>query len=119
MFKWTIKIQSISDIITNSSSETFCRIFSKEHIEEIYDVLKSILPGDDTDYEPVMYLDEPYEDDREYFPEVFENIGPGEKYARLELPYGVWCPTFFKYGIEAVLKEKFPNGNYTIVYGDR
>ena len=111
-------IQSISDIITNSSSETFCRICSKEYLEEIYDILKTVLPGEDYDYEPVIYLEELDEDDRKYLPEPFKKIESGEKHVRLELPYSMWYPTFFKYGIEATLKEKFPNGNYTIIYNN-
>ena len=118
MFKQTIKIQSISDIITNSSSETFCRICSKEQTEEIYDLLKTVLPGDDTDYEPVIRLSKLYEDDKDYLPELFEEIEFGDNYVELDLPYGIWCPTFFKYGIEAVLKEKFPNSDYTIFYNN-
>ena len=118
MSKSIIKIQSISDIITNSSSETFCRICSEEHLKEIYETLKDILPGDDTDYEPVLRLDTLEEDDREYLPELFEEIEPGEQYARLELPYSIWYPSFFQYGIEGILKEKFPNGDYTIIYNE-
>lgn len=115
--KYPIHIQSISDIITNSSSETFCRIRSKEQIEEIYEALKSVLPGDDTDYEPVVYLDELDEEDYDWLPKDFlEGLRPGERCARLKLPYSIWCPTFFKAGIESILKEKFPNGSYTILY---
>lgn len=87
-------------------------------MDEIYEVLKLVLPGDDTDYEPVVYMDKLYEDDDDYLPELFEKMEPGEKYARLELPYSIWCPTFFKYGIEGILKEKFPNGDYTIIYNE-
>lgn len=117
MFKQTVKIQSFTDLITNSSSETFCRIRSKEYVEEIYETLKGVLPGDDTDYEPVVYLDKIDEEDRDWLPEDFlKELGPEEKCARLELPYSIWYPTFFKHGIEAILKEKFPNGSYTILY---
>jgi len=39
-----IKIQSVSDIITNSSSEVFCRIHSddKKFMEELYDCLYTV-----------------------------------------------------------------------------
>ena len=40
--KVVFNIQSISDIITNSSSEIFCRVESKEHIEDIAKVLNNI-----------------------------------------------------------------------------
>lgn len=40
--KLRLNIQSISDIITNSSSEIFCRIESKEHINEIKEFLNNI-----------------------------------------------------------------------------
>lgn len=117
--KQSIKIQSISDIITNSSSETFCKICSKDQIEEIYEALKLVLPGEDTDYEPVVYLDKLDEHELEYeSEELLEEISPGDKCARLELPYSVWCPAFFKYGIEGLLREKFPNGTYTIIYNE-
>lgn len=115
--KYCINIQSISDIITNSSSETFCRIRSKEHIEEIYRVLKAVLPGDNNDYEPVVYFDEIDEEDCKWLPNDFlKGLELGEQCARLELPYDIWYPNFFKYGIEGILKEKFPNGSYTIFY---
>lgn len=82
-------------------------------------MLKSIIPGDDSDYEPVVWLDTLDEDDMEYLPQEFlEEIEPGEKYARLELPYSIWYPAFFQYGIEGILKDKFPNSSYTIVYED-
>lgn len=113
MLAYSIKIQSISDIITNSSSETFCRIYSKDQIEEIYEALKSVLPGNDSDYEPVISLDKLDEPE-----ELLEEISPEDKYVRLELPYSVWCPAFFKYGIEELLKEKFPNSTYTIIYNE-
>lgn len=36
-------IQSITDIITNSSSELFCTITSEKHLKEIYEILDSIV----------------------------------------------------------------------------
>lgn len=117
--KYYLNIQSVSDIITNSSSETFCRICSKDQIEEIYEVLKSIIPSDDYECEPVVSLDKLDERELEYEPEeLLKEISPEDKYVRLELPYRVWCPAFFKSGIEGLLKEKFPNSTYTIIYNE-
>ena len=46
-----INIQSFSDVITNSSSEIFCTI-TGDDLKAIYDLLKPILPGRDSDLEP-------------------------------------------------------------------
>ena len=45
--KIVINIQTISDIITNSSSEVFCTITGKD-VEAIYQMLKPFFPGDDS-----------------------------------------------------------------------
>lgn len=39
-----ILVQSVSDLITNSSSEIFCTI-TGDDLKAIYDLLKPILPG--------------------------------------------------------------------------
>lgn len=118
MFRLNIKIQSFSDIITNSSSEVFCRICSKDQLYEIYDVLASIFPGDDPEFEPVIRLDNLDEEIEYLSDKTIKDLVPYKQYASLELPYSMNYPSFFKYGIEGILKERFQKGNYTIFYGD-
>lgn len=99
--KFTFNIQSISDIITNSSSEVFLKINSdnqKIH-EEIYEVMKNLFPCDDW----------------ELAPGVWEYSGEGEHSIALEVPYGIEdFETFYEAGVRAILKEKFGEDNYTI-----
>lgn len=105
-FKIKIQIQSISDIITNSSSEVFCMINSRdEEIKKrIYEYLKNdLFPGKYSDEEPTVdYWDD--EDNDEI---------------QIWLPYDHCSSlTFYKAGIEAILNEKFGKNNYTIEYNE-
>ena len=52
--KITFKVQSLSDIITNSSSEVFLRIDSKDEKthNEIYKVMQELFPGNDYEMSP-------------------------------------------------------------------
>ena len=52
-----INIQSFSDVITNSSSEIFCTI-TGDDLKAIYDLLKPILPGRDSDLEPTLHMED-------------------------------------------------------------
>lgn len=60
--KITFKVQSLSDIITNSSSEVFLRIDSKDEKthNEIYKVMQELFPGNDYEMSPGVfeYLEE-------------------------------------------------------------
>ncbi len=111
--KVALFLQSISDVITNSSSELFCTIFSDEHIDEIGELLFSLF-GFENDAEiyprvSVLHKDEESEwrDDLEGYPDTW---------VELELPYSLSeLGTFFKAGLDAVLREHF-NGLYKIVY---
>lgn len=97
--KIKIKIQSISDLITNSSSEVFCRINSNdpEIKKQILGLLEDLIPGDDMELEPVV---------RVWDDEIV-----------LELPNDYWSArAFYRAGLEAILKEKFGENNYTINY---
>lgn len=38
-----------------------------------------------------------------------------EEFIEIKLPYGS-SPEFYKYGIEGLLKDKFGEGNYKIIY---
>lgn len=72
--KITFKVQSLSDIITNSSSEVFLRIDSKDEKthNEIYKVMQELFPGNDY----------------EMSPGVWEYTEDGEYSISLEVPYG-------------------------------
>lgn len=100
--KITFKVQSISDIITNSSSEVFLRIDSKDEKthNEIYKVMQELFPGNDY----------------EMSPGVLEYAEDGEYSISLKVPYGIEdFETFYEAGIRAILKEKFGEDNYTII----
>lgn len=89
-----INIQSFSDVITNSSSEIFCTI-TGDDLKAIYDLLKPILPGRDSDLEPILHME--------------DNI------ITLWLPYGEYAVEFYKEGLEAIL-DKYFKDNYKIEY---
>lgn len=98
--KITLKIQSLSDIITNSSSEVFCSINSNnpEIKKQIFDLMKNLFPGSDPDMEPTVDI----------YDEAIE----------VWLPYDTTSLTFYEAGIEAVLNERFGKENYIIDYGN-
>lgn len=95
--KIKFKIQSFSDIITNSSSEVFCKIDSECFRKEIYKLLKSLLPGSDSDLEPTVTI----------FDGAVEVSLPIDMFDQRE---------FFKAGIEAILEKWFNSETYTIEY---
>lgn len=90
----SINIQSFSDVITNSSSEIFCTI-TGDNTEAIYNLLKPLFPGYDSDLEPVLY-----EEDNS---------------VSLWLPYGDQPIEFYREGLKAVL-DKYFKDNYKIEY---
>lgn len=96
-----MKILSISDVITNSSSEVFCIINhnDKKILQDIYDELCHILDEDEyNDYRPSIYYNKEEEDRLEVW-----------------MPYHLSdCEAFYKAGLEAILREKFED--YTINY---
>ncbi len=97
--KIKIKIQSVNDIITNSSSEVICRIDSnnEEIKKSIYELLSDLLPGDDSEIEPTVNI----WDDK----------------IVIDVPVDQWNNiSFYQAGIEAILNEKFGKENYTIEY---
>ncbi len=99
--KIRIFIQSVSDVITNSSSEVFCRIDSNdlEIKNQIYQLLKDLIPGDDSEMEPVV--------------EMYEN--EIEVFLPLDVDYCGYTK-FYRAGIEAILDERFGKENYSIEY---
>lgn len=97
--KIKIKIQSINDIITNSSSEVICRIDSnnEEIKKSIYELLSDLLPGDDSEIDPT--------------------VGIWDDKIVIDVPVDQWNNiSFYRVGIEAILNEKFGKENYTIEY---
>jgi hypothetical protein len=119
--KIKLSIQSISSIITNSSSELFAIIdANKEVLDSIYEILNNIF-GDyqESEITPVVTLcRRPTKveiEDRfgsnynswRYFKEKDVYSLP-EYWIEVELPYCLDdCTKFFSAGLEAILKEKF------------
>ena len=101
-----IKVQSISDIITNSSSEVFCTITGKD-LEVAYQVLKPFFPGEDSEMEPTMsYYEKGEWDDEDSPPQVV-----------IWMPYGFdGVTTFYRAGLKAFLDQVIGENNYSIDY---
>lgn len=96
--KVDIKIQSISDIITNSSSEVFCTITGKD-VESIYQVLSPFFLGDDSEMDPTLCYD--------------EDSGS----VQVWMPYGYdGITTFYRAGLKAVLDQAIGENNYSVEY---
>ena len=92
-----IKIQSISDIITNSSSEVFCTITGKD-VEAIYQLLSPFFPGEDSEMEPTLSLEE-------------------DNSVSIWMPYGFdGVTTFYRAGLKAFLDQAIGENNYNIDY---
>lgn len=88
----TIKIQSVSDIITNSSSEVFCRI-TGDNLNSAYDILEQLFYLGYSEEEPCM--------------EEYDNL------IEIRLPYGMYgVDDFYKAGLEALLKDLNCNIEY-------
>lgn len=92
-----IKIQSISDIITNSSSEVFCTITGKD-AEAIYQILSPYFPGEDCEMEPTLSLEE-------------------DNSVSIWMPYGFdGVTTFYRAGLKIFLDQTIGENNYSIDY---
>nr|DAN43793.1 MAG TPA: hypothetical protein [Caudoviricetes sp.] len=103
--KLTIKTQSVSDIITNSSSETFLRIGTndEEYHQIIYNILKNLFPSTDSEM-GITVWDVDSEEGDEYSYQIHINV-----------PYGVEdFETFLKEGVEAILKDRIGDEGYVI-----
>ena len=108
-----IDIQSISDVITNSSSELFCRIESND-LYPIYELLKNVFTGDDPETQPEVYWIDSSNEDSSTIDFSDERPCP-----RVE----IWIPydysnltTFFEVGITTLLNQKFGSDTYTITF---
>lgn len=97
--KIKIQIQSVSDIITNSSSEVFCTITSGNFINEIHELLKPLFGNDD----------------------FYDDINPGMSLdgncIEISMPYGMSnVEEFYKAGLKAILDIHIGEENYSIEY---
>ena len=95
--KIKINIQTVSDIITNSSSEVFCTITGQD-IKAIKDIIIPLFPNTDSEMGPIAYLNEE------------------DNCVVIEIPYGLdGVADFYKEGLEAIL-DKYLGGHYYIEY---
>ena len=114
--KIRIPVQSVSDLITNSSSEVFCRISSDDHLDEILELLRPLFNNYDAEMYP--YLREcVLEEEKEYLT-VEEIKKLPYKWLEIEMPYSMSeSVDFYKAGLEAILTKNFGE-NYQITYHD-
>ncbi len=95
--KISIKIQSISDIITNSSSEVFCTITGPD-VEIIKELVFPLFPNKDEEMGPTAF----YNKDTNSI--------------EINMPYGIeGFEEFLRLGLEAYL-DKYLGGHYNIKY---
>lgn len=107
-------IQSISDIITNSSSEVFCRIESENNLDIIKRVLKPLFSGEDSEMEPCLTMMDKTLIDDNYALNYYKDYP--EKWIEISLPYSMDSrEIFFSAGLEAILSDRVPSG-YKIIY---
>ena len=110
-----IKIQSVSDIITNSSSEVFCRIESDNHLVRIADLLCDAIGSNnyDPECEPVCRLI--YKEDSYWYSDEEKNKLPSE-WVEIEVPYSWTGREFYTIALPAVLDKLVGENNYKIIY---
>ena len=100
-----IKIQSLSNLITNSSSEVFCCITS-DKLEEIVALLSPLFPNHDSEMGPTLHYWKPGE---------WDDDSPS--LISIEFPIGMeGYEKFYKKGLEAILDQVFGSENYYIKY---
>lgn len=101
-----IPIQSVSDIITNSSSEVFCTITAdKDVLEQIKDILSRVIKDYGySDCDPVLSYNSKEEilEDGWYSEEDLAD--KPEQWIEINMPYGMsGFESFYKAGIKALL----------------
>lgn len=109
--KIIIPIQSISDVITNSSSELFCTIFSDSHLDDIYEFFKESIGVGYSDESFSIYLEHK---DEYYDEECFKDYP--DNWIEIHMPYD-YCnvSNILQVGLEAILESKFKN-DYEIIF---
>ena len=112
-----IPIQSVSYLITNSSSEVFCIISSEEHLDEIWDLLAPIFISDNSEISPAI-VERYLEDEKEYL-SVEEIKSLPYKWIEVEFPYSMdGTQDFYKAGLEAILRKNFGEDYKTVYYDE-
>lgn len=103
--KLCLSVTSISDIITNSSSEVFLRVMTQngDLHEAIRELLLSLFPGNDCELEPTIYSEIDVKEDYPYR-------------VVLSLPYGIEATEFYEAGMEAIMEKYFGDNDYIIEY---
>lgn len=116
MIRILIPIQSLSDVVTNSSSELFCTIFSNTQLKDIYYLFDDLFGYmTDPDEGPTVRLVNKSDDD--YYQEEEYDSFP-DSWIEISLPYSSYdASSFYNAGIKAILKDKFPNSDYTLNFG--
>ena len=114
MFKLIIPIQSLSDVVTNSSSELFCTIFSDTQLEQIYGLFDDLFGyNDDSELGPTARLIN--KTDADYYQDEEEYVSFPDSWIEISLPYDSYdASSFYSAGIKAILKDKFPNSDYIL-----
>ena len=114
MFKLIIPIQSLSDVVTNSSSELFCTIFSDTQLEQIYGLFDDLFGyNDDSELGPTARLIN--KTDADYYQDEEEYASFPDSWIEIRLPYDSYdASSFYSAGIKAILKDKFPNSDYIL-----
>lgn len=109
--KIIIPIQSISDVITNSSSELFCTIFSEEHLDDIHNLLVDLIGKGYSDESLSVYLE--CKDD-DYKSEYYKDYP--DYWIEIHMPYDFYnASNILRAGLEAILENEFEDG-YKIVF---
>lgn len=114
MLMHIIKIQSISDIITNSSSETFCKITSdnKTVLTLIEDLLAPLF-GEEYEEDVVLRMMSKEDVDPRWCND-YDSLP--DQWLEIEMPYRLnEQEAFYKAGLEAILGQSFPK-QYHIIY---
>lgn len=108
--KIIIPIQSISDVITNSSSELFCTIYSEEHLDDIYEFFKEYMGVGYSEDSLSIYLE--HKDD--YPDEEYYKDYP-DSWIEIHMPYDYSnVSKLLQIGLEAILENKFKD-KYKII----
>ena len=112
-----IKIQSISDIITNSSSEVFCRIESDDYLVKIAALLGNAINCGygDPEYEPICRLR--YKEESYWCSDEEKDKLPSQ-WVEIEVPYSWTGREFYTIALPAVLDKLVGENNYKIIYED-
>ena len=115
--KYYLNIQSVSDIITNSSSEVFCRIESEDSLELIKEILEPLFPYSRYSEDGPSLYERILSEEKSDYDDGYLDGFP-EKWLEITLPYSM-CDSeaFYEAGLEAILSSKVP-GDYTIIYGE-